>query len=69
MVQSVNMRKENTDAISLNHPAFQNEFNQLNRLGPAPIVRERVVSPGAQTRGANKTFTSGYQALSIHNTN
>ena len=39
------------------------------RLGPPPpIVRERVVSPGAQTRRANKKFTGGLQALNVHNT-
>ena len=39
------------------------------RLGPPPIVRERVVSPGAQTRRANKKFTGGSQTLNVHNTN
>ena len=31
-------------------------------------VRERVVSPGAQTRAPNKKLTGGSQALNVHNT-
>ena len=41
---------------------------KIKVMGPPPIVRERVVSCGAQTRRANKKLTGGSQTLNVHNT-
>ena len=46
---------------------FHYKFEFLTFGGPPSIVRERVVSPGAQTRRAHKKFTGGSQALHVHN--